>query len=83
LANRPIIWKPLPGLPHIKIVIAFIANYRTSKHARFRVERCDGRHKLGFEYPIIFWTPRDVQSPDRLVQKIALTVVVDQADNSI
>jgi hypothetical protein len=57
LANRPIIWKPLPGLPHIKIVIAFIANYRTSKHARFRVERCDGRHKLGFEYPIIFWTP--------------------------
>src|SRR5262249_27051326 len=26
---------------------------------RFRLRRCDSRHKLPFEYPIIFWTSRD------------------------
>src|SRR5262245_56138573 len=25
--------------------------------------RCDGCHRLLFKWPIIFWTPRDVQSP--------------------
>src|SRR5438132_14274400 len=50
---------------------------------------CDSFHRLFFKYPIIFWTPRDRCSiaktsaaHDRLVQKIALTAIVDQADNS-
>jgi hypothetical protein len=44
---------------------------------------------LLFGYPFIFWTPCDRCSiakssaaHDRLVQKIALTAIFDQADNS-
>jgi hypothetical protein len=55
---------------------------------RFGFGSCDRGHKLTFEYPIIFWTPRDRCSiaktsaaPDRRVQKIALPAIVDQADN--
>jgi hypothetical protein len=32
--------------------------YRPSSMPSFGLGRCDRRHKLLFEYPIIFWTPR-------------------------
>jgi len=31
--------------------------YRPINVLASRLGRCDGRHKLPFEYPIIFWTP--------------------------
>ena len=31
--------------------------YRTSSMPASGLERCDGRHRLPFEYPIIFWMP--------------------------
>jgi hypothetical protein len=34
-------------------------------------ERCDRRHKLLFEYPIIFWTPRNLGAPERPPFQIA------------
>jgi hypothetical protein len=34
-------------------------SYRVSSMSRFGLGSCDCRHKLPFEYPIIFWTPRD------------------------
>jgi len=34
--------------------------YRPSSLPRFGLGRCDCHHKLGFEYPIIFWTPTEV-----------------------
>ena len=40
MANKPIIWKPLAGLPHIKTVIG-IAGWSVSD---FDFGRCDGRH---------------------------------------
>jgi hypothetical protein len=32
--------------------------YRPSSMPSFGLGRCDRRHKLLFQYPIIFWTPR-------------------------
>src|SRR5436190_10660524 len=37
--------------------------YCPSSLPRFVIDNCDGRHKLPFEYPIIFWTPRDRRGP--------------------
>jgi hypothetical protein len=35
-------------------------SYRPNSLPRFGLGRSDCRHKFGFEYPIIFWTPREV-----------------------
>jgi hypothetical protein len=34
-------------------------SYRPNSLPRFGLGRCDCRHKFSFEYPIIFWTPRE------------------------
>src|SRR5262249_38698025 len=49
------IWKPLPGLPHIKIVMG-IAKYLCPLSASAAVTAVTDLH---YGYPIIFWTPRD------------------------
>jgi len=44
------------GTPH---AWASVSTARAAFHAS-GLGRCDRRHKLFFEYPIIFWTPRDL-----------------------
>jgi hypothetical protein len=54
---------------------------------RFGSGSCDSRHKLSFEYPIIFWTLREApllcpmgdSTPKNSAhgQKIALTAIID------
>jgi hypothetical protein len=47
--------------------------------------RCDGHHKLLFESPIIFWTPRviDVQSPKRRPPTTALSKKLHSLPSSV
>jgi hypothetical protein len=42
LANKPIIWKPLAGLPHIKTVIGMWGGSVSD----FDFGRCDGHHEM-------------------------------------
>ena len=42
---------------------------RPSNLPHFGSSSCDNRHKLGFQNPIIFWTPRDRRPPRTTLSK--------------
>jgi hypothetical protein len=64
--------KPVGGVGCFRI-------YRPSSMPSFGLGRCDRRHKLLFQYPIIFWTPRG--SLNRVARTVARPVRVKPAAN--
>jgi len=62
-AGRPVEACPLRQLQNQWGVWGCFRIYRRVAYDASGLGSCDSRHRLLFEWPIIFWTPRDVQSP--------------------